>query len=145
MCLCFEDLTIVPDLQVSAGYWPPEPKLTLFSTAIGIGPTSRNTRNRIQMRIMNTGATDLNIKEMKITTEQDSRSWLSNIRALITGRSSSPFAVMHSCASVAPSRDCTFAVEFTSPSSGETQAKLTIISNDPGTPVLTVPIHAAVL
>lgn len=134
------------DLPVSlASYFPPGPKLTLSQTVIEIGPTSRDTKNRIEMRIMNTGAAALTLKEIKITETQGSWFWLKNIRALVTGGPAPLFSVTHTCAGIVPDGYCTLTVEFKSSASGDTRASLTIVSNDPDSPILTVPVHARVL
>lgn len=144
--LVLSSSTLPPlDLSVSAAsYCPPEPKLVLSERTIKMGPTSRNTRNQVQIRILNAGAADLTIKEMTMVKEQDSRSWFAHVWDWITRRPGPSFSVTHTCTSVASAHDCTCAVEFMSPSPGETQAMLTVISNDPDTPVMTVPVHAAV-
>ncbi len=125
------------DLAVpAASIWPSKPRLIMSSTSIEIGPTSKNTRNRIVMKIMNAGAADLIIKEIQLTNKLDSQAW-SNKR--------SPFSVTHGCTNVEPSGDCTFTVEFNSPTAGLSEATLTIISNDPDAAVLSVPVRAMVL
>lgn len=138
------------DMQVyPASICPPEPKVIISLPMIKLGPTSKNTTNRYQMRILNGGAVDLVIEGMKITRRKSKHVGsfsIRNVWTMITGRNRTHelFSVENTCTILAPGRDCSFIVVFRSPTSGEKQADLEIISNDPDTPVLTVPINATV-
>ena len=128
----------------AANICPALPKPCLFTNIIQVGPSSANALNRIQDMIVNQGAAVLSVHEMKISQVDSRGNWFAKAWAWIMAKLAS-YSVSHNCSNVEPAHTCNFTVEFKSRLSGQTDLQLTIISNDPVAPVLTVPIHATVL
>jgi len=134
---------IFSPLVPAASFFPLEPKLVLSMRAIAIGPSVRKTPNRQQVRVKNIGGADLTVTAMHI--KRSDQSFLGSLWASFLNEPGPVFSVTHTCQSLPPGKDCSAAVEFKSPIPGEFPAVLTIESNDPDEPVLTLPIKATVV
>jgi len=126
----------------AASYCPPEPKLVVHAARARTDKKDAAGGSRpsqVTMRVRNTGAVDLTIREMQIT--QSDRSAFAFLWNWLPGQGQQVFPVIHTSQQIASGKDCDFTVELPSRFSGETHAVLTITSNDPDVPVTTVPLE----
>lgn len=126
----------------AVSYYPPEPRLDFIDPEIKFLPFGRNEFRIATMRIENSGISRLTFRKVMITQRYDSQSSLSILMAMNPFQTASTFSISHSCNSVEPGKQCDLTIKYRIGSSGESKAALTIISNDPVTPVITIPINA---
>jgi hypothetical protein len=127
----------------TAGICPPQPKLDVGHYSITLRGSAR-WKHRLTNLLVNQGAADLSVKEMKITRTRHSGTWMERLWSWIMGIAATS-SVSHTCATVGPGQSCNFVIEYQSPLRGETEAQVTILSNDPDVPAFVIPIHLTML
>lgn len=135
---------------VPAGFWPTEPKMMVSTNKLTVRQFKSNRKN---MRYVNTldirniGGADLMISKIAITDGVRSSNPVLSLLALLwqkISRKPAKYTLETVCTAVKPGATCSNKLTIELPSVAERRAAITITSNDPVNPVITIPVEMTV-